>query len=584
MIALALATLARAGSLTGTVRLADDSPVASALVVAYDTRFQFVFRQTDASGAYTIEGLEPGPYRVRVLPPMTSEGHEIWHPDALGACAGEVLTLGVDDVRSLDLVLPPGGILTGVLTSPAGPVAGARVSARSLSPTPVAQTRVAATDDDGRFRIRGLPPDAGANGTFAIEVEGGGVPSQFVPRAYALAGATPFTVTPGTPVEIGAFELLPGVSLSGTVVGPDGAPDEAEVVAYAPSETVEGRYADGTYVVRGLPPGDVLVWAYSPGLATTYWPSSGVPDARVSLPDEGDHQDGVDIALAAEGVLEGRLVGDAFEATSVVVFDETRQVGVGAAVESDGSFSAGTLAAGRYVVFVDGERDGYVEDFLRDDAGAELLFTVAAGEVTDAGSVDLPRAGTVTGTVTDRGTGGPLYGAVVVAVGGTTGQRRSASTRKDGTFELAGLVPDRWALQVQFFPACPGEPGYLTVHYPNEVNSSLATSIDIEPGEAVTWDPVVPPDVDADGMDDVWESENGLDPAIDDSALDPDGDGFTNLEEFLLGTDPTVNVDEDPDTDDPGCSCESVGSPVGIGAIGVGVAAFAVRRRRERRA
>ena len=47
-------------------------------------------------------------------------------------------------------------------------------------------------------------------------------------------------------------------------------------------------------------------------------------------------------------------------------------------------------------------------------------------------------------------------------------------------------------------------------------------------------------DTDGDLMSDEWEIANGLNPAVDDSALDPDGDGFTNLEEYNAGTDPQV--------------------------------------------
>ena len=55
-----------------------------------------------------------------------------------------------------------------------------------------------------------------------------------------------------------------------------------------------------------------------------------------------------------------------------------------------------------------------------------------------------------------------------------------------------------------------------------------------------------------DGMDDGWEAEFGLDPNVDDSALNPDNDGLTNLEEWNGGnnfTDPN-----NPDTDDDGVS------------------------------
>jgi hypothetical protein len=52
-------------------------------------------------------------------------------------------------------------------------------------------------------------------------------------------------------------------------------------------------------------------------------------------------------------------------------------------------------------------------------------------------------------------------------------------------------------------------------------------------------------DLDSDSMPDAWEISNGLNTSINDSALDPDGDGLTNLQEFILRTNP-----KDADTDD----------------------------------
>jgi len=53
-----------------------------------------------------------------------------------------------------------------------------------------------------------------------------------------------------------------------------------------------------------------------------------------------------------------------------------------------------------------------------------------------------------------------------------------------------------------------------------------------------------PADFDHDGMPDAWETDRGLNPNdASDGAQDRDGDGYTNVEEYLNGTDPTVFVD-----------------------------------------
>jgi len=44
-------------------------------------------------------------------------------------------------------------------------------------------------------------------------------------------------------------------------------------------------------------------------------------------------------------------------------------------------------------------------------------------------------------------------------------------------------------------------------------------------------------DWDGDGIPDDWEIKYGLNPGVDDSGLDPDGDGLPNLQEYYRGTD-----------------------------------------------
>ena len=48
------------------------------------------------------------------------------------------------------------------------------------------------------------------------------------------------------------------------------------------------------------------------------------------------------------------------------------------------------------------------------------------------------------------------------------------------------------------------------------------------------------PDADQDGMPDIWELANGLDPNNYNAAADPDGDGLANIAEYFNGTHPNA--------------------------------------------
>jgi type VI secretion system secreted protein Hcp len=78
----------------------------------------------------------------------------------------------------------------------------------------------------------------------------------------------------------------------------------------------------------------------------------------------------------------------------------------------------------------------------------------------------------------------------------------------------------------------------ITYTYILPDTSGLYTSYDFANTTSTTGTTPANPDTDNDGLPDAWETTFGLSVGTNDSADDPDGDGFTNLQEFQLGTNP----------------------------------------------
>lgn len=500
-----------------------------------------------ADGAFQLVDVPPGTWWLRVDPPADLGYAGRFYPTADSWCdATPVVVSAEDEVRDgLYVSLEADAWLTGRLVDAEGnPLEGVEIGVEALDENNTLFVGSTATDATGNFRLRGLAAPEAGEAAVVVTYAGAGVPDQLHQAVYGRDQATPVVLTWQDGVHVGEYALLPGVGLAGTVTDGEGAPvGDADVKVRSLGVTTTVRTgADGTWWADAVPKGNAQVWVQEDGWATTWYPSADRPGEPVAFDAEGQVRAGIDVVVRPEARLSVRVEGPggvAVVGAEVEAHNDDGSVLVRSTTDSNGAAELRRLSPGTWTVEIEAERAGFVDTWITSGNGQPREFVLAEGELLEVGQVVIPSEARLTGRVLDEA-GGPIHGAVVTAVD-AEGLVHSfdAVTDADGVYGVGGLPEGSWLLFAQFEPRCDHQHGYVTTWYPGEANEAWARAVDVGAGGvASNLDLVLAFDDDHDGMADGWEAEQGLDPARDDSAEDPDDDGYTNLEEFLLGTDP----------------------------------------------
>ncbi len=574
-----------AATLSGTVRDADGAPLARATVQVWNQALDSQQITAESDGSFTIADLPPAIYRLRATPARTDNRAPRFLPDERDFCSSVAVTLTDESATELglDFTLPEGATVSGRLLDPDGaPVEGLTVWVIGAEEENSGWGRPALSDAAGDFVAVGLDAPASGPGLWAVGVVGEGWPTQYGFGTYDTDLAERFEIPALSDQDLGDWELLPGIVVRGTATGPDGPLADADVHVYANSQirTVQTE-ADGSYEADGLPAGDVLPWVSAEGHGLTYFPNVDRPTSFLPDPGEGNTLEGADLVAPFEATLPLRVVDAAtglpLAEVQVLLYNDTHTVGRGDRTDESGLVTIDQLFAGEYELYVWASDSGHADDWVRDADGEPARFVVVGEQANEEVEVALAPAASLHGTVTDDA-GLPIEGASITA-SLPDGAGILAQTDAAGEWALTGLAPGEWSIHAGYASYCPGDPGYVTVYWEDEVDPGVDDTLTIE-DDSATRDIafVLPVDIDHDGMSDRWEEEVGLDPSRDDALEDPDEDGALNLQEYWAGTDPF----DPPVTPREGCGCGDKGDERAAAGLLLPLIWFGRRRRPAR--
>lgn len=399
------------GSVSGTVVSdTDGTPIAGIAVHAEtDGGLSQADATTDASGAYSLDGLLAGDYVVRFSSPDGAFLSEYWHDTRDPRAAERVTVAAGAAVTGIDASLGLGGTISGIVTraDDGTPVVGAAVTANGVD---TGSWGSAFTDEAGNYTLTGLPADSYVVDFFA---DGTDLTREYWEDAVAFDAATSVELGSGASVSGIDAALGSGGAITGFVTrAVDGSPVEGAYVSAlnANREIVAAVRTDssGAYRLDGLANGSYVVrfGTDDPTLASEFWENvyawpAATPIVVTALETVAD----VDAALEPVGYISGTVTKAADGSPvfgAVTVSDVDQELGAQIVdIDSEGGYLV-PVVPGRYFVQFHAYESGLLDEYWENVRSRESATTVevAAGEDVDAVNAQLESAAVITGTVT----------------------------------------------------------------------------------------------------------------------------------------------------------------------------------------
>ena len=426
---------------------------------------------TDASGGYSISGIQDGSYYVRTTS-FSGLINEVYNNVMCVSCnvvtsGGSLIAVTAGaTVNNIDFALDPGGRISGTITNASTAALLQNIGAQVFNASAVGMGTYN-TNASGVYTSAGLPP-----GTYYLRTSN---TIGFVNELYdniscpqtscqVLTGA-PIVVTANTITNGINFALAPGGSISGVVTSDATGLgiQNVQVQVFSSAGQNLGSVntsASGSYTTSGLPAGTYyLRTSNNVGFVDELYnnlacfPTCTVTSGTPVVVSVGATVSGVNFGLPTGGGFSG-VVTDANTAAplanhQVQLFSAAGSFLRSVSTAANGSYSFNALAAGTYYARTNAAGSQYYQDELFDELPCPPAcnvttgtpITVTVGNVQTGIDFTLSTgAGTIAGTVTDASTGLPLSQIQVQVFTSGFLFAKSVGTSAAGTYSLGGLT------------------------------------------------------------------------------------------------------------------------------------------------
>ena len=489
------ASAAGTASISGNVMGAPSTALESVSVFLYDgAGSQIASALTDASGNYTLTGLDAGSYTLS----FTAQTYdnfiaEWWNGKPSRALADYFTIAAGQSISSMNVVLAVGATISGT-TQGAGNVYLQTVVDAYLSSDLTNIVSDVASDTSGNYTVTGLRA-----GTYVLHIRSF-FTSNFVAEWWnhqaSGSTATPITVATQQAVTGKDAVLAVGATISGNVKG---APSTnlvgVSVEAIDPSTGYgvgnASTDAAGNYTIVGLPAGTYTLTFDGAGqnFVRQWWndkPTGAAADSFAIA--AGGSVTGKDAVLTVGATISGNVKGSPstnLAGAEVDLYDTSNIYGYyqGTYTDSNGNYSFNSLPAGSYKLkFRPASGQNFLAQWWNNPSSSSSAdtFSLAAGESTTGKDAVLAVPATISGNV--KGAPSTNLAGAHVSAYTPTGGGGSALTDSSGDYTITGLSAGSYTLNFW----TDSTQNYLSQSWNGKPDGAIPDSFTVLAGASVT--------------------------------------------------------------------------------------------------